>query len=68
VTPLERRCRWLLLAYPTWYRRERAGEMVSRRELGIVAAWLVLGAVMTSILAAQRHSRNAPETSRQASL
>jgi hypothetical protein len=28
VTPLERRCRWLLLAYPTWYRRERAGEML----------------------------------------
>jgi hypothetical protein len=41
--------------------------VVSWRELGIVAAWLVLGAVMTSILAAQRHSRNAPETSRQAS-
>jgi hypothetical protein len=28
VTPLERRCRWLLRAYPAWYRRERAGEML----------------------------------------
>jgi hypothetical protein len=28
VTPLERRCRWLLLAYPACYRRERAGEML----------------------------------------
>jgi hypothetical protein len=28
VTPLERRCRWLLHAYPAWYRRERAGEML----------------------------------------
>ncbi len=28
MTPLERRCRWLLLAYPIWYRRERAGEML----------------------------------------
>jgi hypothetical protein len=28
VTPLERRCRWLLFAYPAWYRRERAGEML----------------------------------------
>jgi hypothetical protein len=23
MTRLERRCRWLLLAYPDWYRRER---------------------------------------------
>jgi hypothetical protein len=28
VSPLERRCRWLLRAYPAWYRRKRAGEMV----------------------------------------
>jgi hypothetical protein len=28
VTPLERHCGWLLRAYPTWYRRERAGEML----------------------------------------
>jgi hypothetical protein len=28
VTPLERRCRWLLFAYPAWYRRRRAGEML----------------------------------------
>jgi hypothetical protein len=28
VTPLERRCGWLLRAYPAWYRRERAGEML----------------------------------------
>jgi hypothetical protein len=28
VTPLERRCGWLLRAYPVWYRRERAGEMM----------------------------------------
>jgi hypothetical protein len=28
VTPLERHSRWLLHAYPAWYRRERAGEMV----------------------------------------
>jgi hypothetical protein len=28
VTPLERHCRWLLRAYPIWYRRERAGEML----------------------------------------
>jgi hypothetical protein len=28
VTPLERRCRLLLRAYPAWYRRERAGEML----------------------------------------
>jgi hypothetical protein len=28
VTPLERRCRWLLRAYPAWYRRERSGEML----------------------------------------
>jgi hypothetical protein len=26
--PLERRYRWLLYAYPAWYRRERAGEML----------------------------------------
>src|SRR6266700_2420679 len=25
---LERRCRWLLLAYPAWYLRERGGEML----------------------------------------
>jgi hypothetical protein len=28
VTPQERRCGWLLRAYPGWYRRERAGEML----------------------------------------
>jgi hypothetical protein len=28
VTLLERRCGWLLRAYPGWYRRERAGEML----------------------------------------
>jgi hypothetical protein len=28
VTPLERRCRWLLRAYPAWYRRERSEEML----------------------------------------
>ena len=28
MTPLERRCRWLLHAYPAWYRHERAGEML----------------------------------------
>jgi hypothetical protein len=28
VTPLERRCRWLLRAYPAWYRRKRAEEML----------------------------------------
>lgn len=28
MTGLERRCRWLLLAYPAWYRRERSGEML----------------------------------------
>jgi hypothetical protein len=28
VTPLERRRRWLLRAYPAWYRRDRAGEML----------------------------------------
>jgi hypothetical protein len=28
VTPLERRCRRLLLAYPAWYRRERGDEML----------------------------------------
>jgi hypothetical protein len=29
VSPLERLCRWLLLGYPAWYRRERAEEMLS---------------------------------------
>jgi hypothetical protein len=28
VTPLERRCRWLLLTYPAWYRRRRGEEML----------------------------------------
>lgn len=28
MSSLERRCRWLLLTYPAWYRRERAGEML----------------------------------------
>ncbi len=28
MTALERRFRWLLHAYPAWYRRERAGEML----------------------------------------
>jgi hypothetical protein len=28
VTPLERHCRWVLRAYPAWYRRDRAAEMV----------------------------------------
>jgi hypothetical protein len=28
MTPLERRCRWRLFAYPAWYRRDRAGEML----------------------------------------
>jgi hypothetical protein len=28
VSPLERRCRWLLRAYPAWYRRKRAGEIL----------------------------------------
>ena len=28
MSPLERRCRWLLRAYPAWYRRHRAGEML----------------------------------------
>jgi hypothetical protein len=28
VTPLERHSRWLLRAYPGWYRRERAGEIL----------------------------------------
>ena len=28
MTPLERRCRWLLFAYPAWYRRRLAGEML----------------------------------------
>lgn len=28
MTPLERRCRWLLLTYPAWYRRRRGDEML----------------------------------------
>ncbi len=28
MTSLERRCRWLLHAYPDWYRRHRGGEML----------------------------------------
>jgi hypothetical protein len=28
VTPLERRCRWLLRAYPAWYWHRRGGEML----------------------------------------
>jgi hypothetical protein len=28
VSSLERRCRWLLLAYPAWYRRRRGEEML----------------------------------------
>ncbi len=28
MSPLERRCRWLLRAYPAWYRRDRGGEML----------------------------------------
>ena len=28
MTPLERHCGWLLRAYPVWYRRKRAGEML----------------------------------------
>jgi hypothetical protein len=28
VTGLERRCCWLLRAYPAWYRSERSGEMI----------------------------------------
>jgi len=28
MTPLERHCRWLLRAYPAWYRSDRAAEMV----------------------------------------
>ena len=28
MTPLERRCRWLLRAYPAGYRRDRGGEML----------------------------------------
>ena len=28
MSALERHCRWLLLAYPAWYRRERSGEML----------------------------------------
>jgi len=28
VTSLERRCRWLLRAYPAWYRRDWGGEML----------------------------------------
>jgi hypothetical protein len=29
VTALERRCRWLLRAYPSWYRRQRGEEMLA---------------------------------------
>jgi hypothetical protein len=29
MSPLERRCRWLLRAYPGWYRRERGEEMLA---------------------------------------
>jgi hypothetical protein len=29
MSPLERRCRWLLHAYPAWYRRERGEEMLA---------------------------------------
>jgi hypothetical protein len=28
VTPIERHCGWLLHAYPAWYRRDRAAEMI----------------------------------------
>ena len=28
MTRLERHCRWLLRAYPAWYRRKRAEEML----------------------------------------
>ena len=28
MTPLERRCRWLLLTYPAWYRHRRGEEML----------------------------------------
>ena len=28
MTPLERRCRWLLRAYPAWYRGRRGEEML----------------------------------------
>ena len=28
MSPLERHCRWLLRAYPAWYRRDRAEEML----------------------------------------
>lgn len=28
MSALERRCRWLLYAYPAWYRRHRGGEML----------------------------------------
>jgi hypothetical protein len=28
VSSLERHCRWLLRVYPSWYRRQRAGEML----------------------------------------
>ena len=28
MTPLERHCRWVLRAYPAWYRRDRAAEML----------------------------------------
>ena len=29
MNPLERRCRWLLRAYPRWYRRQRDDEMLA---------------------------------------
>ena len=29
MNPLERRCRWLLRAYPGWYRRQRGDEMLA---------------------------------------
>jgi hypothetical protein len=108
VTPLERRCRWLLLTYPAWYRRRRGEEMLgtlleasppggrwpsfrdaralvtgglrvrgwtwSLSMLWVVAgivgtgydfcvAWLVLGAVMTWILAVPAHPWKVPGTS-----
>lgn len=48
MSPPERRCRWLLLAYPAWYRRKRAGGMLGtlletsppgRRWLSFRVAW-----------------------------
>jgi hypothetical protein len=41
--------------------------LVSWGELGLSAAWLVLGVVMTWILAAPHHSRDAPEASGRSS-